>query len=321
MAVRDALLARGVRVHFLAQERCFEDWSLDYLDHAPVIQTDDLRLAARDIGAVFWRQDYSCTDVMIHTAERDVGRFVAEQRERHAYGCWATLESSIPFINSLRAHRTAQSKSHQHYIAKRLGLRVPATYVGTSPSIAEDFARGLWATGRRCCTKNIEATRFTLAGRPHARFTQVFEPHDIDQLRTLHFCPMIFQEYIEKKWEYRVTVVGTQVYACRIDSQAAGGDTAVDWRHYDLPRTPHRACSLPSELTSTLVNLLRALGLCFGAFDLVHSTDDEVVFLEVNSLGSWLWIEDLVGFPITETLASLLMKMASDNLSQVAQAS
>jgi hypothetical protein len=32
----------------------------------------------------------------------------------------------------------------------------------------------------------------------------------------------------------------------------------------------------------------------------------EWYFLEVNSMGQWLWIEDLTGLPITATLADSL---------------
>jgi hypothetical protein len=52
---------------------------------------------------------------------------------------------------------------------------------------------------------------------------------------------MVFQGYVEKRYEYRVTVVGREAFACRIDSQAAGGETAVDWRNYDIPSAPHPA--------------------------------------------------------------------------------
>jgi hypothetical protein len=43
----------------------------------------------------------------------------------------------------------------------------------------------------------------------------------------------------------------------------------------------------------------------------VHSTSDDIVFLEVNSLGSWLWIEDLAGLPITTAIASHLVYVAA----------
>lgn len=313
-AVRDALVTRGVPTVLLAQEECFSSWSPAAVPDGVVVHVADRTLYAREIAAVFWRQDYSATAQHIATATNmppDVARFVAEQRERHAYGCWHSLERSTPFINSLTAHRASQSKTYQQLLARTLGLGVPDSYTGADRAQAEAFARSLWATGRRCCTKNIEGTRFLLDGKPHSRFTRLFEPPDLAQLESLHLCPMIFQEYIEKKWEYRVTIVGDEIFACRIDSQLPGGETAIDWRHYDIPRTPHHACTLPPHTASGLIALLRKLGLSYGAIDLVHSASDDIVFLEVNSLGSWLWIEDLAGLPITTAIADHLVHIAT----------
>ena len=313
-AVHDALVARGVSTILLAQEECFSSWAPAADHDGVVVHVRDRTLHSRDITAVYWRQDYSATAQQVTAATimpPDVARFVAEQRERHAYGCWHSLERSTPFVNSLTAHRTSQSKTFQHLLARKLGLRVPDVYTGADRNHAEAFARALWATGRRCCTKNIEATRFMLDSQPRSRFTQLFEPQDLAQLETLHLCPMIFQEYIEKKWEYRVTIVGDQIFACRIDSQSAGCETAIDWRHYDIPRTPHHACSLPPSIADGLVALLRRLGLSFGAIDLVHSTSDDIFFLEVNSLGSWLWVEDLAGLPITKAIADHLLQAST----------
>lgn len=313
-AVHDTLVARDAPTVLLAQEECFASWAPAAVHDEVLVHVRDRTLHSRDIAAIYWRQDYSASAQQVAAATNmplDVARFVAEQRERHAYGCWYSLERSIPFVNSLTAHRHAQSKTYQHLLARKLGLRVPDVYTGADRTQAVAFARALWASGRRCCTKNIEATRFVLDGQPHSRFTRLFEPRDLTQLETLHLCPMIFQEYIEKKWEYRVTIVGEQVFACRIDSQSPGGETAIDWRHYDIPRTPHQACSLPSELSRRLVELLRRLGLTYGAVDLVHSTGDEIFFLEVNSLGSWLWVEDLAGLPITKAIADQLVLVSS----------
>jgi glutathione synthase/RimK-type ligase-like ATP-grasp enzyme len=98
-------------------------------------------------------------------------------------------------------------------------------------------------------------------------------------------------------------VVGQEVYACRIDSQAAGGETAIDWRHYSIPTTPHFAANLDQGLRANLIKLVHDLGLTFGAVDLVENPDGEFFFLEVNSMGQWLWIEDLTELPISMAVA------------------
>jgi glutathione synthase/RimK-type ligase-like ATP-grasp enzyme len=60
---------------------------------------------------------------------------------------------------------------------------------------------------------------------------------------------------------------------------------------------------LPACLSLKLTTLVRELGLVYGAVDLVENRDHEILFLEVNSMGQWLWIEDLTGLPISQAIA------------------
>jgi glutathione synthase/RimK-type ligase-like ATP-grasp enzyme len=53
---------------------------------------------------------------------------------------------------------------------------------------------------------------------------------------------------------------------------------------------------------------MKDLHLQYGAFDLIKSTDGYYYFLEVNSQGQWLWIEDLTGLKITQSIADWLIK-------------
>jgi putative transposase len=51
---------------------------------------------------------------------------------------------------------------------------------------------------------------------------------------------------------------------------------------------------------------LDGLGLAYGAVDLILEPSGNYVFLEVNSMGQWHWIEHLVGLPISEAIAEFL---------------
>jgi hypothetical protein len=96
---------------------------------------------------------------------------------------------------------------------------------------------------------------------------------------------------VEKRYEYRVTVVGREVFACRVDSQAAGGETAVGRRNYDIPSTPHLAVDPEDRRKGKLVELVGGLGLTYGAIELVESRQGKLCSLGVNGMGLWLWVE------------------------------
>ena len=123
--------------------------------------------------------------------------------------------------------------------------------------------------------------------------------------------PMIIQEYVEKAYELRISVVGDRTFACKIDSQVAGGPTAIDWRRYNIPKTPHTTYELPQDLRDQLIGFHAYFGLALSNFDIVRSLDGAYVFLETNPFGRWLWIEDITGLEITSAVADLLLSSSS----------
>ena len=63
---------------------------------------------------------------------------------------------------------------------------------------------------------------------------------------------------------------------------------------------------LPDEIQLKLLKLHAALGLTFGAYDLIVTPNREYVFLEVNPAGQWLWLEDVTNLQISKSLANIL---------------
>jgi glutathione synthase/RimK-type ligase-like ATP-grasp enzyme len=304
-SVARCLRELGVSVEILPRERCFLDWTIDCIGDDVWISKGDQAWLPSQIAAVYWRRDFLTEPSWVQHSQlsAEAIAFIADQRSMHVESAFKRLALSRPFLNNISANRLASSKALQHHMARQCGILVPDTFIGSDPGRARTFVQRLWSDGRRCCTKNLESVHVLIEGEAKARLTQLFEPEQAEELTGLPMCPMIFQEYVEKICEYRVTVVGSEVYACRIDSQCAGGETAIDWRNYNIPRTPHLAVELPACLSLKLTALVRELGLVYGAVDLVENRDHEILFLEVNSMGQWLWIEDLTGLPISQAIA------------------
>ncbi len=64
---------------------------------------------------------------------------------------------------------------------------------------------------------------------------------------------------------------------------------------------------LPPEVLTGLHALRERLGLVYGAADLRLTPEGEYVFLEINPQGSFLFVEQLTGAPVSETLARALI--------------
>ena len=88
-----------------------------------------------------------------------------------------------------------------------------------------------------------------------------------------------------------------RVFAAEIHSQATHR-TRCDWRRYDLGVTPHYRHTLPREIAERCARLAAESGLVYGTIDLILTPDDRYVFLELNAVGEYSWIEELTGLPI-----------------------
>ncbi len=97
------------------------------------------------------------------------------------------------------------------------------------------------------------------------------------------------------------------VFAVEIHSQE-DVDSQFDWRRGETARLRHELHVLPPAVEVQCVTLVRALGLAFGAIDLILTPDGEYVFLEINPNGQWAWIQQLrPEIPLRETLAEILI--------------
>jgi glutathione synthase/RimK-type ligase-like ATP-grasp enzyme len=79
----------------------------------------------------------------------------------------------------------------------------------------------------------------------------------------------------------------------------------VDFRT-DYSKLRYASHTLPDSMREALLSLNRAYHLVYSAIDLVVTPDDQYVFLEVNSVGQFGWLEGRTGVPLYHTLAKLL---------------
>jgi glutathione synthase/RimK-type ligase-like ATP-grasp enzyme len=121
----------------------------------------------------------------------------------------------------------------------------------------------------------------------------------------VQYAPVIFQEYIEARYDLRITVVGDSIFPAAIYSQ----ETAykVDFR-MDIANARIEAVRLPPAVEAQLQALMARLGLVYGAIDMRLTPDERYVFLEINPAGQWLFIEQRSMQPITACLATTLAK-------------
>jgi glutathione synthase/RimK-type ligase-like ATP-grasp enzyme len=212
--------------------------------------------------------------------------------------------------------RRAELKGVQLVTAAKLGFELPPTLVTTSP---REFLAFYREHGGNLISKLPSSTLHKLEHATIARYTQVVSTRDVGHAESLRQCPIIFQAYVPKRLEIRVTVVGSTIFAAEIHSQYTHR-TRHDWRRYDHVGTPYLPHALPDETAERCVRLVAELGLCYGAIDLVLTPDGRYVFLEINPNGQYLWIEQATGMPISDALCDLLLTSGGVTLPGLAHA-
>ncbi len=213
----------------------------------------------------------------------------------------------IPSIGSIVYDRVASSKMLQLQLARQVGFAIPPTCFSNRK---EDIVR--FAGGRsRLLLKPVENSSIwdEANDREYVFYAQRVSAQTIAEFPDAAFSQTVsfVQEYVDKAFELRVTVVGEQVFACKIDSQRQNDDTGkIDWRQgydYGLKQEPFE---LPEEIAAKCLAFLKHMRLNFGCFDLIVTPSGEYVFLECNPNGQWLWVELATGLPIAEAIADFL---------------
>lgn len=236
-------------------------------------------------------------------AHRDEYDFVRREAEAALHGVFAVLSDSF-WVTHPDTLKAADNKISMLRVARQLGLQIPRTLVTNDPKRARDFFH---ACDRRMIVKTFRGYSGSISGELKAIWTSpVLEEH-LERIELVRNVPCLFQEYVPKDVELRVTVIGRRVFACEIHSQRSA-ISRDDWRRYDLDNTPYVACSLPDAVELACLKLLDAFSLPFGAIDLIRRPDGTYVFLEVNANGQWLWIEELTELPLVAAMADLLQK-------------
>ncbi len=254
-------------------------------------------ISSRTIGAAWYRRPGVYRD-----ETQDIGHQYSMEHERKALqdSIWTVIPKHR-WLNDPYQMDIAGNKLEQLSLARKMGFLTPDTIVSNQwPDIQKLPAKKLifkMSFGQLYTVDGLKAMYSTVLDNSSASLP----------LHTLPF-PGIWQNYIPKKKEWRVTVVGSQVFAAAIYTTT---DAEDDWRKLqETDSVTFKAEPFPQELQAKCLQFLRRLKLRFGAFDFIETPDGEMVFLELNSNGQYGWLEDELGLPISRAIADELIAIA-----------
>ncbi len=210
--------------------------------------------------------------------------------------------------------KAAENKIMQMKIARELEFQMPNTLITNSITELEKFYANF--NGEIIIKPMESLLRKNLTNYENNAFANLGSDMWLKEMkqREPEMSPIFAQEYIRKKSEIRVTIVGDRIFATEICSQQYSL-TSVDWRRqmYLAIKPLHRIFNLPKEIEDKCFKLVNNLDLGFGAIDLILTPEDEFYFLEINPNGQFEWIEILTGQPISRAIAERLIAIMHSN--------
>lgn len=179
------------------------------------LRTPSRSTALEGVRSVYWRRPtWPCFE---HLDDPDA-RFATAQ-VRHGLGGTLYALANCRYVNHPLSNHAAEHKPLQLAVAERLGLTVPPTL------ISNDLAgvRAFIDEHEHVIYKALRWTPYRRSdGVGLTTWTEPVTADEVDESVTV--VPHLFQARINKVADLRVVVVGTKVFAVRIDSDL------LDWR-------------------------------------------------------------------------------------------
>jgi glutathione synthase/RimK-type ligase-like ATP-grasp enzyme len=257
-------------------------------------------IAVEDIRSIWWRRpaQYFAIPEELSEQERE---FAATELDHTFRGLlsgldcyWASHPDSI---------RRASLKLEQLRRAAELGFEVPRTIITNDPAEVRSFYDlcGGEVVFKVLTDPFLGAVSIASKhpGQPppeeirEAKTTRI-TPRELEQLDSIQLVPCLFQAYVPRKTELRLTVIGDDVFAAEV---------------LESDQLECRKTSVPADLEERCLALVRGYGLNFGALDVIVTDDGRYVFLENNPNGQFMWVEKLEPeLRLTEALATCLIR-------------
>lgn len=226
---------------------CWHDCSVSFLPTAGSylhVVGDNFKLLSNQISTVWYRRP--CDSLATTERESVSDKFARGEWKHTLEWLYVALNDSF-WVNDLNKLRIASSKAYQLRVAKTHGFTIPKTIITNNSREVEEF---------------VTTFEGPLAYKPlHSFSTPSDDPGGLLTVFTnivpremikscaaqIERAPCIFQEYIRKQYELRLTVVGQDVHCAAIHSQASER-SSIDWRRYDLVNTPYESYRLSPVL-------------------------------------------------------------------------
>lgn len=242
---------------------------------------------ALDPRSVWYRRPRS---LLVKNRDVPVGveEFVAKESALFIEMLLSEFRNGVRWISHpFDLQRAAVKTSQLRHAGSFTAMKVPETLVTNNPEEALRF----------CQKYNWNVVSKTLGppvvrledGRLVNTYARKLSEDKVGQLQSIRVCPTILQECIDVEKDFRITVIGSKLFAFELAK--TGGVQALDWRSLPDKNLIPKDAELPKDVAGDCLRLVQSFNLPFSTMDVVLSREGEYFFLDLNPNGQWLWLE------------------------------
>lgn len=257
----------------------------------PAIMAGAQLLRPEDIEAIWYRRP----KVIKHEQfdETPEGNYVRAEWSEFLECFFAHIPHER-WVNHPSYNAAASHKLDQLTTAIALGFKVPDTLVTQQ---AEELRNFFQKHQGNIIVKPISTGYIERNGEEKDSLiytNRVFSRH-LNNLDDLAGCPTMFQEFIQKKRDVRITIVGHDMHAVSLIAHDKPGEQRCDIRRNNMSDVSYESVTLPENITQSIRRLMQHYKLQFGAVDMVELMSGDWHFLEINPNGQWAWLDQVAG--------------------------
>lgn len=256
-------------------------------------------IQSKQIRKVWWAR-YELPGATFEWFDKDLSGFIDDEYYSSLIAIQACLDKkNTPTINHPIRNNIGSHKPYQQLVAKSCGFNLPEQLI-TNDTYA--FIKTPWH--QNSVYKPISNSQY-LTKNKNKYFATVKEINEnlLDRIKTgatelyIHH----FQQKLEVKKEYRVTVFGNHVFAFRID-----GKYGFDWRQY-LEKIKYTF--IPDfQLSQSCIDYLKEMGIQMGCFDFIQTPEGKFYFLECNAPGFFMFCDPRSKYGLAKAFAEFLIQ-------------
>jgi glutathione synthase/RimK-type ligase-like ATP-grasp enzyme len=264
-----------------------------------LISDADKTISCEEIDAVWWRLKPNARCNPTNMSEAATENFIAREWQMALEPLSYFLKDCY-WLNKRSADLLLRNKPYQLYQAGLHGFALPNTVIGNNYNFIAE------------ASEQFEEIMYKPLGYFNSTdgkllFSNKMSRGELSESReNIVIAPCIFQNYVDKDHELRITVVDKSIFAVKIHSQE-NELSKSDWRRnqFDLK---YEVVELEKCFEEKLLKFHKSIDLVYGAYDFIVDQNGDHVFLEVNPVGQWLWLERKLGIQISQQIADTLLQ-------------